>query len=80
MNLLTHDPHELVVGFFTDFMLSPSTTLGLLETSYDVTYEATSRSRGRSLSLYSLEGDPLDLSPFSCYRSVKKQLVVSLAS
>ena len=66
--------------FFTDYMLSPSVTVGLLETSYDDTYEATSRSRARSLSLYSLDGDPLGLSPFSRHRSLKKHLAASLAS
>ena len=54
--------------------------VGWLETAYDDTYEATSRSCARSLSLYSLEGAPLGLSPFRCHRSVKKQLTVSLAS
>jgi hypothetical protein len=64
--------------FFTDCILSPSTTLGFLETSYDDTYEATSRSRTRSLSLYSLEVVPLGLSPFSRHRSLKKHLDSSL--
>ena len=54
--------------------------LWLLETSYDVTYEATSRSRARSLSLYSLDGAALSLSPFSRHRSLKKHLADSLVS
>jgi hypothetical protein len=45
--------------------------VGWMETSYDVTYEDTSRSRARTLSKYSLEGVPLGLSPFSHHRSVK---------
>ena len=66
--------------FFTDCMLSPSATVGLLETSYDDTYEATSTSRARTLSKYSFDGAPLGLSPFSRHRSVKKQLAASLVS
>ncbi len=66
--------------FFTDYMISPSATVGLLETSYDDTYEETSRSRVRTLSEYTLDGAPLGLSPFRRHKSVKKQLSVSLAS
>ena len=58
----------------------PTAEVGLLETSYDDTYEATSRSRARSLSLYSLEGAPLVLSPFSRHRSLNKHLAASLVS
>ena len=66
--------------FFSDCMISPSTTLGLLETSYDDTYEETSRSRVHTPSEYSLDGSPLGLSPFRHHKSVKKQMVVSLVS
>ena len=60
-----HCPTSERLLFFTDCMFSPSATVGLLETSYDDTYEATSSSRARTLSKYSLEGAPLPLSPFS---------------
>jgi hypothetical protein len=55
-------------------------TVGLLETSYDDTCETTSRSRARTLSKYSLDGDPLGLFPFSHHRSVKTQQAPSLVS
>ena len=61
-------------------MLSPSVTVGLLETSYDDTYEETSSSRARTLSKYSFVGAPLGLSPFSRHSSVKKHLASSLVS
>ena len=69
-----------VLELLTDCMLSPSTTVGLLETSYDVTYEATSTSRDRTLDKNSFEGAPLPLSLFSPQRSLKKHLDVSLVS
>jgi hypothetical protein len=55
-------------------------TVGLLETSYDDTYESIIRSRTRTLSKYSMEGTPLPLYPFSHHRSVKKHLDTSLVS
>ena len=70
----------VILFFFTDCILSPSATVGFLETSYDDTYEATSSSRARTLSKYSLDGAPLGLSPFSHHRSVKKHLSASLVS
>jgi hypothetical protein len=47
---------------------------------YLPTTQDTRRSRVRTLSKYSLEGDPLGLSPFSLHRSVKKHLTTSLVS
>ena len=56
------------------------TSPGFLVSSYDDTYESTSRSRDGSLSKYSFEGGPLPLSMFSRHMSLKKHLVVSLSS
>ena len=75
-----HCSTSVCLFFFTDCMLSPSDTVGFLETSYDATYEATSRSCASTLVKYSLEGVPLGLSPFSRHRSVKKHLAASLTS
>jgi hypothetical protein len=63
-----HCSTSVCLFFFTDCILSPSATVGLLETSYDDTYEATSSSCARTLS--KSPSIPSTVLPSACPRSV----------